>query len=123
MSDRAMSEEAMLASLRDMRLPSEAAGGMIADLAVTFGVAGLLAVLIAAGLRLLSQRRVSAPVASLKTRIAECAELPAPERRVALLYLLRAQDPIRYAELRGEIYHPGGGVDLATLEGEVKRFV
>ncbi|MCV3274054.1 hypothetical protein [Roseobacter sinensis] len=118
MTDRALSEEAMLASLRDIQLPAEAAGGLVADLAATVGLAGLVALILAGLIRLLSR---SAQRPQRRDPLAESRALPEAERRVALLHLLRARAPERYAAIRGEIYAPGGGVDLATLEAEVRR--
>ncbi|MFK7880714.1 hypothetical protein [Roseobacter sp.] len=123
MTDRAMSEEAMLTSLRDIHLPAEAAGGFIADVAVAVGMASLLALALAGILRALSLQRKSAAKVTLSDRIAALAQLPEREKRVALLHLLRARAPERYSALRGPIYQPGGGIDVATLEAEVNRLV
>ena len=121
MSDRALSEAAMLTSLRDIRLPVEAAGGMVADVAAALGLAGLAALIVAGLLRLLAQRRPRTTQTSLQDRLAALEALPEDARRVALLHLLRAQDPARYAAIKGTLYQPGGGADLATLEAEVAR--
>ncbi|WP_299740855.1 hypothetical protein [uncultured Roseobacter sp.] len=119
MTDRAISETAMLTSLQDIHLPAEAAGGMAADLAVAIGLASLAALLVAGVLRALSLKRRPVSERTLKTRLAEVQKLPDAERRVALLHLMRGLAPERYAEIKGAIYQPGGGVDLATLEAEV----
>ena len=121
MSDRALSEAAMLTSLRDIRLPVEAAGGMAADIAAALGLAGLAALIVAGLLRLLAQRRPRTTQTSLQDRLAALEALPEDARRVAMLHLLRAQDPARYAAIKGTLYQPGGGADLATLEAEVAR--
>lgn len=121
MNDRAMSEEAMLTSLRDIHLPAEAAGGLLADVSVAVGLASLVALLIAAILRFLSLKGPQRGQSGLQHDVASFADLPEPARRVALLHLLRAQDPTRYSEICGALYEPGGGVDIATLEAEVNR--
>lgn len=121
MSDRAMSEEAMVTSLRDIHLPAEAAGGLIADVSVAVGLASLVALLIAATLRFLSLKRPRQAQSGLQQQVAGLADLPEAARRVALLHLLRARHPTRYSEIRGALYEPGGGVDTATLEAEVNR--
>lgn len=123
MSDRALSEEAMLTSLRDIRLPADAAGGMAADLAVAIGVASLVALVLAGLFRLLSLKPARRTDSTTKARLADLAGLPEPERRVALLHLLRSLAPARYDDLKGAIYEPDGGVDLQTLEAEVRRLV
>ncbi|WP_299672006.1 hypothetical protein [uncultured Roseobacter sp.] len=117
MTDRALSEEAMLASLRDIHLPAEAAGGIAADVAAVIGLGCLGALFFAGLIRLLSLRvRKPAPADPLVA----VQDLPEAERRVALLHVLREAAPERYAAIRGAIYAPGGGVDLATLEAEVR---
>lgn len=121
MSDRALSETAMLTSLRDIRLPVDAAGGLPADVAVTVGLAALAALIIAGTLRVLSQRKKPARPVSLQTRLTGLSQMPDGERRIALLHLLRAHAPDRYAALRGDLYVPGGGIDLGALEAEVRR--
>lgn len=122
MSDQAMSEAAMLISLRDITLPVDAAGGAVADIAVTVGLAGVLALIIAAVLRLFSMRRPAAG-SSLRAQILAMADMPDDTRRVALLHLLREAQPERYAAIKGALYQPGGGVDIATLEAEVTHLV
>lgn len=117
MTDRALSEEAMLASLHDIHLPAVAAGSAVADIAIVIGLASLATLVIVGLFRLLSLRvRVAPPVHPL----ADLQNMPEAERRVALLHLLREVAPERYATIRGAIYAPGGGVDLATLESEVR---
>jgi hypothetical protein len=122
MSDQAMSEAAMLISLRDITLPVDAAGGAVADIAVTVGLAGVLALIIAAVLRLFSMRRPAAG-SILRAQILAINDMPEDTRRVAVLHLLREAQPERYAAIRGALYQPGGGVDIATLEAEVARLV
>jgi len=122
MTDQAMSEAAMLISLRDITLPVEAAGGLGADIAATVGLAGVLALIIAGMLRLFSMRRTAA-ASPLRGQYLAIREMPDDARRVALLHLLRQAQPERYAAIKGALYQPGGGVDIATLEAEVARLV
>ncbi|WP_299961205.1 hypothetical protein [uncultured Roseobacter sp.] len=117
MTDRALSEEAMLASLHDIHLPAEAAGGFAADIAVVIGLASFAALLLVGVFRLVS---LKARVAPVESPLAGLQDLPEADRRVALLHVLREAAPERYAAIRGAIYEPGGGVDLATLEAEVR---
>lgn len=123
MSERALSEAAMLTSLRDIHLPATAPGGSLAELCVAVGLAALSALLVAAALRALSLRRTRPAEPSLRARVAALESLPEAARRTALLHLLRAHAPERYATLREGLYAPGGGVALATLEAEVARLV
>ncbi len=123
MSDRAMSEAAMLASLRDIQLPVEAAGGLIADVAATIAASGVLALLIATVFRALSFKTAPVTTDPLAARRAALAGLPEDDRRLALLHLLRAHAPERYADLRKSLYQPSGGIDISVLEAEVNRLV
>ncbi|WP_372571821.1 hypothetical protein [Ruegeria jejuensis] len=123
MTETALSETAMLASLRDIRLPAEAPGGVVAELAATAGLAGLGAVLVVGLLRLLSNRRPVVQSARPIDRLAALNDKPEVERRVALLHLLRDHAPDRYAAIRGGLYRREGSVDLKALEAEVARLV
>ncbi|ABV92206.1 hypothetical protein Dshi_0458 [Dinoroseobacter shibae DFL 12 = DSM 16493] len=123
MSDRALSEATMLASLRDIHLPASAPGGVWAELCVAVGLAALAALVVAAVLRAFTVRRTGQGPVSLQDRVAALEALPDDARRVALLHVLRAYAPQRYADLRAALYKPGPGVTLATLEAEVARLV
>lgn len=112
----------MRASLIDIRLPADAAGGVWAELAVAFGLAAFLAAGVAAVLRLVGQKRATVTAPTVQEKLAEIALLPAPERRVALLHLLRHEAPERYAQLAPALYRPEGGPDLHDLTAEVARF-
>lgn len=122
MTDRALSEEAMRASLRDITLPPDAAGGWLSDLAMTIGLAGLAALLLALGLRLISQRSKSPRPQTVADRLAAVRELPPEDRRIALLHLLRTVAPDRYANVAQDLYRPGSTLDPDLLEAEVARF-
>ena len=121
MSEGALSEAAMRASLVDITLPAEAAGGPWADAAAAVGLAGLMAVGVAALLRLMAEKRRAARVPTMQERLAQIALLPASERRVALLHLLRDKAPERYAALTPSLYRPNSGPDLHQLTAEVAR--
>lgn len=122
MSDGPLSEEAMLTSLRGLSLPAEAAGGLLADVAVAVGTAALLACLVVAVVRLVSVRR--GPVRNdIHARMIALTELPEDAQRVALLHLLKSAAPARFDALRGDLYRPEGRIDLATLQSEVARHV
>jgi len=123
MSDGAMSEAAMLTSLRDIHLPVEAAGGSVADMAAVVAMAGLAALLIAALLRAVSLRRPKRAGTDMEARLSALEGLPDDARRVALLHLLKEVRPARYAELRAGLYRAAGGVETATLEAEVAGLV
>ena len=123
MSDRALSKDAMLDSLRDIRLPSDAAGGVLSDLLMTIGLAMLAAILIGSLLRLLMVRRASGIHSSLLQAVSELQGLSEPDKRVALLHILRKQDPERYSSIQPLLYRKDREIDVAALEAEVMRHV
>lgn len=123
MSDGALSETALLASLRDIRLPSDAAGGIFAEIAVAVGAAGMCAIGLVLLLRLISRRKVSVDPPKLQDHIAALARGTDAERRVGLLHLLRTHAPDRFAELKPDLYRPNSALDNQQLETEVARFV
>ncbi|ETX28668.1 hypothetical protein [Roseivivax isoporae] len=118
---RALSEEAMLAGLRDIRLPASAAGGAPAEMLAALAVGLALALLAGLALRAVTARRPVARGTGLRQAVAEAAALPDETRRLALLHLLRDHAPGRHAELRAALYRPGGLPDAATLERELLR--
>lgn len=122
MSERGLSEEAMLSSLRDIRLPAEAAGGIVADMLVGIGLAGLAVLLVVGVLRVFSTRRTMPRPPTLAQQLSELDGASAADRRVGLLHLLRAHAPDRYRDVAQRLYHPDA-VDLPTLEAEVSRLV
>ncbi|MCR9147841.1 MAG: hypothetical protein NXH74_11660 [Rhodobacteraceae bacterium] len=119
MSDRAISKEALLSGLRDIRLPEPGPMDMLANVTATIALASGAALLIVFVWRLLSSPRL--PDTPPSTR--DLDHLPDAERRVALLHMLKARAPDRYAALRSRLYRPDGDLDLATLEAEVARHV
>ena len=119
MSEKALSEATMLASLRDIHLPAEAAGGTLAEYAVVFGIAALASAGCVAVLRFLSVKIAANKPSESPDKFSERQDWSVDRRRVALLHRLRDQNPKRYAELRGGLYQPGGDPDLKTLLEEV----
>lgn len=120
MSETAMSDTTMLASLRDIRLPAEAAGGVWADYAVVIGLSALIAICVVFVLRVLSTRR---PTARVGPKVEDVTGWSEDRLRVALLHQLREQDPQRYSELSEGLYRPDGGPSLAALKDEVAHSV
>lgn len=120
--DQSFSKDTMLASLRDIRLPDTAAGGALADIMVSIGLAALAAMLCILILRLFSRPRREAPGLTLAQRVQETIVLPEADRRVALLHILKQHAPERHKALSGALYAPGQ-LDLAQLEAEVARLV
>lgn len=121
MTDRALSETAMLAGLRDIRLPVEAAGGSLAELAAAIALAAGAALIVLQLLRLFSQRRRAAPM--WPDRQAMLSGLADDARRMALLHLLKDRAPDRFAELKNRLYAPENPLELEELETEVARLV
>jgi hypothetical protein len=118
MADRALTEEALFAGLRDIRLPDQAAGGVLAEVLAALALGLVVAVVLGLVLRMLTLAR---PVAA--TAATDVSTLPEEEQTLALLRILKANAPERYAALRGRIYQAGGLPDLAELRQEVARHV
>lgn len=123
MTESAMSETAMLAGLRDIRLPAEAVGGWPADLAAAMALAGAAALLVGWAVRLFSLAQAKARPRDLRDEISDLAALPDVDRRIALLHLLKTRAPDRFAALQEGLYRPEGGPDTARLQAEVERLV
>lgn len=121
MSGRALSETALQAGLRDIRLPADAAGGMGAELAAAIALATVAALLVGAIARQFLGRKPRPTTPSLSRQLAELDTLPDPERRIALLHLLKSYDPSQFAALRDSLYRPGAGVDAAALYAALAR--
>jgi hypothetical protein len=118
-ADRALTEEAMLAGLHDIRLPGEASGGLAAELLAAAGIGIFAALLAAALLMLVTGTRRDATAVS-ETPAGEIDAGGAAARRRALLRRLKREDPERFAALAGDLYRPGGLPDLAALEAAVR---
>ncbi|MBL3704429.1 hypothetical protein GI582_17155 [Sulfitobacter sp. BDSS02] len=119
MADRALSQEAMLAGLHDIRLPSQAAGSVLADLLAAVALGLFLAVVVALVLRFLLRSRPSTKPISVKDRLTRIGTLPEDDQRLALLHLLKQDHPHVYARISARLYEPGGLPDLHGLEREV----
>jgi hypothetical protein len=121
--DKSFSEETMLASLRDIRLPGDAAGGHLAELLVSVGLASLGALICVLVLRMVfSPRPHRTRTRSLSQEVDDLRALPEKARRVALLHILKRHAPERFQALSKDLYAPDE-LDLARLEAEVARLV
>ena len=114
MADRALTEDAMLAGLHDIRLPAEAPGGTVAEVLVAIGIGILLAVAAAALYALLSQARGSV----VRPPVAEDIPDAGAESR-ALLRQLKRERPERYADIARDLYRPGGMPVVEALRNMV----
>ncbi|MGR3269513.1 hypothetical protein DU478_18395 [Thalassococcus profundi] len=112
MADRALTEEALIAGLRDIRLPEHAAGGLPAELLAAAAIGLLIAAVLGLAVRALSFAKVPRRAAPA---------VPPGDERLALLRRLKTQAPERYAQLARDLYRPGGVPDLDTLRAEVAR--
>lgn len=121
-SGKAMSQDAMLASLRDIHLPAHAPGGLLAEILMAAGLAGCAALALVMLVRLFSFREKTAGPPTIADQLASAQRLPEADRRVALLHLLRAHAPERFAQVRAGLYRPGAD-NLAQLEAEVAHLV
>ncbi|MFD1343091.1 hypothetical protein [Litorisediminicola beolgyonensis] len=115
--DRAISEEALLQGLADIRLPSEAAGGLVAELLAALGLGIALALCLGLLLRLMTTRRSRRPTQATDAALPEDDEA----RALALLRRLKARDPARAAALAPDLYRPGGLPAVARLEEALAR--
>ena len=122
MSDTKTSEETMLSALHDIRLPADAAGGLMAEIFAAIAVGACLALVAGGVLRFLTTRRPSRNE-GLREQYAAAIQLPDPERKVALLHLLTTHAPDKFAQFRDTLYRAEGAVDLTALEAEAGRLV
>ncbi len=118
MDESALSEEAMLTGLRDIRLPADAPGGLLAEALAALALGLLLAVMLGCLLRLVTQMR---PRLQTANALDDLDTLPEEDQRLALLKRLKAGAPERYASLTQALYQPGGLPDISTLRAEVQR--
>lgn len=119
MADRALTQEAVHSGLRDIRLPADAAGGLVADLLVALAIGLLLAVLFSWLARIVTLSRPKVLQPSLKRDVQALATLPDADQQIALLHLLKSRAPDRYRAMVDSLYRPGGLPDLATLRTAV----
>ena len=112
MADRALSEEAMLAGLRDIHLPPAAPSDATADLLAAAGIGLALALVVGAALRTVTARRrppdgrTGAPTGELD--------------RVQALFRLKVRRPERFALFRPLLYRRGEQPDLETVLRELR---
>lgn len=117
MAYRALTEEAVLAGLQDIRLPPEAPGGLTAELFVAIGIGLLLATAFGLLSRLMTRARRS----EWQAAAGPLARMPVDARRLELLRRLKQMRPDTYAALAARLYAPGGLPDIAMLEAEIGR--
>ncbi len=121
MTERALTREAMLNGLHDIRLPADAPGGLAAELLALIGLALIVAIVLGLILRGVTLPQKAPRQASPQDRLAALAKLPESERQIALLHLLKSERPEVFRRLSAQLYTPGGAPDIPTLEAEVAR--
>ena len=119
MADRALTEEAVLRGLQDIRLPADAPGGALAEALAALGVALTLAILIGLLLRLITRPPTRPTAKTVQDQIAALATLPDDTRQLALLHLLKQNRPEAFKVFRTRLYAPGGTPDPKSLETEL----
>ncbi len=115
MTERALTEDAMLASLHDIRLPSDAPGGLLAE-ALAAGGLGLLLASGVAALVVLLTRLNTAALAKTDTNSGESGAVGDDARRRRLLRQLKDAQPERFAKLAQDLYRKGGLPEIDALE-------
>ncbi|MEO3416453.1 hypothetical protein AAFO92_17520 [Roseovarius sp. CAU 1744] len=117
MTDRALTEEAVLAGLQDIRLPVDAPGGLLADFLLVIGLGLCLALCLGTVLRLFTSARQRARrPPTLAQQVDASKALPEEQRRIMLLHLLKTARPEAFATLSDRLYHPGGMPESTVLE-------
>lgn len=118
MADALITAEDLVAGLHDIRLPSHAAGGVVADVAAAAGLGLIAALFIALLVPLVSVRLASARSEVLKDQIAALEGLSPEERGVALLRMIAARNP-GSSVLSGDLYTRDGLPSVEALEAEL----
>ncbi len=123
MADRAISQEALLQGLRDIHLPPEIAGGVIAQMLAALAMGLGLALIIGGILRVFSMRPKRVRPVTLNDRVIATRDLPTDAQQVALLHLLKDTSPERYQALSQHIYEKGGIPAPDVIEQELRDHV
>lgn len=116
MADPLISHETMLASLHDIRLPTEAAGGLLAEIAVAIALGLLCAAALGFVMPAFAQRRRPEVEPSLDERVADLRHLPDEARAMALLHLMRDAAPETLPKDCTTLYAVDGFPTAAELE-------
>lgn len=113
-----MTHDEMLTALRDIRLPDNADGGLLAECLVAVSLGLLLAFALSLVARLFTETRSDAKQPeTVGDRLTQLRNAPAQQRAVALLHLIRQNNPDAYNSLKGDLYSPDGNLpDMARLE-------
>lgn len=119
MADRAMTREAVLAGLQDIRLPADAPGGLAAEVLAAIGIGLVIAALAGLLLRAVTSIRIQHSPPSRADKVAALNGLADDARVLELLHLLKSERPERYAVLADAIYRPGGTPAPSKLEAEL----
>lgn len=119
MTERALTREAVLSGLQDIRLPVDAPGGLPAEILAAAGLGLLAAALAGLLLRGIMVGKRPTPAPSLADDIAAVRRLPDDRKQLELLRILKRARPERFARLAGDLYRPGGMPSSRILEAEL----
>ena len=119
MAERALTEEAMLAGLHDIRLPADAPGGLVAEVLAAGGL-GVLAALVVAALVVALTRLKPATSARPDSNHGEIDSDNDNARRLRLLHQLKTERPEAFAQLSSDLYRKGGLPEVAAIERMMK---
>ncbi|QHQ36514.1 hypothetical protein [Algicella marina] len=120
MSERGLTRDDMIAAMQDIRLPAEAPGGLIADLAVAIGLGLLVALLFSAVLPLVTRRQQPPRPPTAEESMGRLDGLPEDMRVIGLLHILRSHDPARAREFTEELYRKGPLPDAERLVASIR---
>ena len=120
MADRAILAEDIIAGLHDIRLPSQAAGGTIADIAAAIGLGLLLALLVGYLTSLITIQKTAPNPPSPQDQIRAFEGLTDEDRVLQLIGLIKAYDPTAPILKDTDLYAQGGLPSIAELEAHLK---
>ena len=121
MTERMIGEEAMLASLRDIHLPADASGGMVAEILAAMALGLFLALVLGGLAKLVSRHRLQQKPMPLTARLDALETQPEVEQRRAVLELFKQHAPDRLASLAPSLFDKATAPSTASLIAELRN--
>ncbi|SFB12196.1 hypothetical protein SAMN05421688_3053 [Poseidonocella pacifica] len=119
MAERALTRDAVLQGLQDIRLPADAPGGFLAELLVALGAGLFFALLLAILARAVLRFQPKARPRTLSGRIADLRGLGPERQALGLLALVKQRRPEVYARYARDLYQADGMPSVEALEREL----